>query len=244
MKSMLLSLLATCCCLASWNHPVAAAESAEPWLADVSFFVLGSSMDGKVTVKGLTSDVDVSFGDVLEHLQFGAMGSVRLVHGRWALSTEVIYMNLGMSKGVLNADMTQWVVEPTLRYRASKFLEPLAGFRYNSIEGELKGPFGKRPSGTQDWFDPIVGVNATLPARANLALSLRADIGGFGVGSDLTWQLFPTVDWYFAKTAWLQAGYRFVDVDYETGSGSDLFKYDVLTHGPQVGVTMRLGTAK
>jgi len=31
-------------------------------------------------------------------------------------------------------------------------------------------------------------------------------------------------------------GYRALDMDYETGSGATLFKYDVLSSGPQVGL--------
>jgi hypothetical protein len=35
----------------------------------------------------------------------------------------------------------------------------------------------------------------------------------------------------------LRWGYRRVYTDYETGSGPSQFKYDVLSQGPQLGVT-------
>jgi hypothetical protein len=36
----------------------------------------------------------------------------------------------------------------------------------------------------------------------------------------------------------LQAGYRFLSTDYETGSGVNRFRYDVRVHGPQLGFTL------
>ena len=45
---------------------------------------------------------------------------------------------------------------------------------------------------------------------------------------------------FILVTKWgsLQAGYRWVYVDYETGSGTSRFRYDVLTQGPQLGFTL------
>ncbi|HEU5311015.1 MAG TPA: hypothetical protein VFV24_06145, partial [Candidatus Eisenbacteria bacterium] len=122
-------------------------------------------------------------------------------------------------------------------YRVSPFLEPLVGVRYNSLSGEIIGPFGRLPSGDQDWWDPIVGATASLPVSRAVSLRARGDVGGFGIGSDLTWQAHPYLDWIFMQNASLQAGYRWLDVDYEN---DDAFRWDVLTQGPQVGVTVRL----
>ena len=36
-------------------------------------------------------------------------------------------------------------------------------------------------------------------------------------------------------------GFRAWSVDYETGSGADLFKYDVVTYGPGIGFTFHFG---
>jgi hypothetical protein len=33
-------------------------------------------------------------------------------------------------------------------------------------------------------------------------------------------------------------GYRFLSTDYETGSGLNRFKYDILSQGPQLGLTL------
>jgi hypothetical protein len=139
--------------------------------------------------------------------------------------------------------MEQLVVEPSLSYTVCRGFELLAGARYNNLSGELIGP-GVLPvprvaSGTQDWWDPIIGANVAYPLGEKFSLNCRGDVGGFGAGSDLTWQAFPYVNWQFNRWGSVQLGYRWVYVDYEDGAGATLFRYDVLTQGPQVGMTVR-----
>jgi hypothetical protein len=221
--------------------PAARPDEPNKWAFDASLYALAPSMSGNVVVKGIPADVDFGLDRILDTLEFGAMGKVRLGYERWALTTDVLYMGLQGSKNGLTVELDQWMVEPTISYRVSKYFEPLAGARYNNLRAELRGPgilpTPRVPSGTEDWWDPIVGANLTLPLGKHFSLNVRGDIGGFGLGSDLTWQAFPYVSWQFTKWGSLQLGYRWVNSDYETGSGSNRFKYDVLTQGPQVGVT-------
>lgn len=103
---------------------------------------------------------------------------------------------------------------------------------------ELNGPLGINPSDKQSWWDPIAGARVSLPLCNKFSLHVTGDIGGLEWGgSDFTWQAYPYFNWQFTKCASLQVGYRFLSVDYETGSGLNRFKYDVLTQGPQLGFT-------
>lgn len=214
-----------------------------PVTFDASVYGLLSGMTGDVAVGAVQSDVDVGFDKIWDNLDFGAMGKVRVGYQRWSLSTEVIYMKLGASKGAADVDLEQWLVEPTLGYTVCTGFELLAGVRYNNLSGEIRGtgPLGvtRAAVSTQEWWDPIVGANLRLPLGEKWSVNVRGDIGGFGVGSDLTWQAFPYLSWQFTDWGSLQAGYRWVSTDYETGSGLQRFRYDVLTSGPQVGVTVR-----
>ena len=220
-----------------------AARAAEPnaWTFDVSIYGLADSMSGELGIGPVTADVDIGLDDILEDLEFGFMGTVRVGYGRWAFTAEGLYLGVeGDAQGV-TAELDQWLVEPTLSYRVSKYFEPLAGVRYNHLNGELRGP-GVLPTprivtGDQDWWDPIVGANLTLPVGTTFSLNLRSDIGGFGVGSDLTWQVFPYLGWRFARWGSMQAGYRWLDMDYETGSGANRFAYNILNEGAQIGFT-------
>jgi opacity protein-like surface antigen len=236
MRSKILLSLALAATLLPSN--VRASET-NAWTFDVTLYGLAAGMSGDVMVKGIPADVDMGFDQIWNNLEFGAMGKVRVGHGRWALTTDVIYMDLGASKNNVSVDFEQWVVEPSLSYRICQNFEVLAGARYNQLDGEINGPLGITPSGTQSWWDPIVGANVSLPLGEKFSLNLRGDIGGFDVGSDLTWQAFPSVNWQIAKSWSLNAGYRWVYTDYSDGSGANEFQYDMLSQGPQLGVTFR-----
>ena len=88
-------------------------------------------------------------------------------------------------------------------------------------------------------MDPIVGLTLRTPAERRVLLRVYTEIGGFGVGSSFTWQVFPTVGIRLADWASLELGYRWLDIDYSTGEGRERFAYDVLTQGPVGGVAFR-----
>jgi hypothetical protein len=222
--------------------PLASAQEKVPddsWTVDVSVYMLGAGLDGTIGVAGNEADVDVSFSDLLDSLEMGGMGSVRAARGRWAFTTEVIYMGLGGSAGPVHVDVDEWVFEPSASFRVSDRFESIVGVRYTNMSAEIRGPFGRNPSGTVDWWDPIIGGRVMLPMGEAWMFNLRGDIGGFGVGSDFAWQFFPYASWQFGERSSMQVGYRWLDVDYDEGSGSSEFKYDVVTQGPQLGVTFR-----
>jgi hypothetical protein len=225
--------------LEAQGGPIVEGED-QGWIVDVSAFIFGAGMDGTIGVAGHDADIDVSFGDIIEDLEMGAMGSVRVARNRWAFTTEVIYMGLGASAGAFGTDVDQWNIEPSASFRVSDRFETIVGARYTNLSTEIRGPFGRAVSGTVDWWDPIIGARLMLPIKDGAwTFNLRGDVGGFGVGSDFAWQLFPYLSWQFGERGSMQAGYRAVSMDYDEGSGLTEFKYDVVTQGPQLGVTFR-----
>lgn len=109
----------------------------------------------------------------------------------------------------------------------------LGGARYYYVSSEVTaqakvkvtGPGGgtitrKRSgsiSGSEDWIDPIVGARLKYDVSEKLALSLRGDVGGFGVGSDLAWNATALADYRLNECWKLFGGYRVLDIDYSNG---------------------------
>ena len=69
-------------------------------------------------------------------------------------------------------------------------------------------------------------------------LLARGDLGGLGIGSKLSWNLFAGVSYGVGSVSFL-AGYRIWSADYETGSGADRFEWDVTSGGPGLGIAFQ-----
>ena len=142
--------------------------------------------------------------------------------------------------------MEQIALEADVGYRVSDAVVAFVGLRYNDIDADLRvvrsgpGAGNTRSAGeTASWVDPVVGVTAKFPLAERWSLGLRGDVGGFGVGSDRAWQAMVSVHWKASDKVEVVGGWRYLDVDYEDGRDANLFRYDVATSGPGLGVTFR-----
>jgi len=100
----------------------------------------------------------------------------------------------------------------------------------------FKGPLQANFKDTKQFVDPLVGLKLRQPLGGRWHFTMQADIGGFGVSSDFAWELFLLIGRDVGKRGALGVGYRVLSTDYETGSGNQLFKYDVVTQGPFFGM--------
>lgn len=98
-------------------------------------------------------------------------------------------------------------------------------------------------SGVVTWVDPFVGFRVKHKAAPHQDLSLEADLGGFGIGSRISYQALGAYRFGIGTTGsagWAGVlGYRVLYVDYIQGSGSSLFEMNLLQHGPVIGVSAK-----
>ena len=228
----------------------AGAQSAEGWKVTVVPYLMGASMSGTTTVAAQELDVDMSASDIFSNLQFGAMGLVVARKGNWGVGGDALWMALGANGtapgplGVTgSADMSQGAFAFYGLRRLGSAADLFFGGRINYLSANLRinAPLQVRSAdGSKTWFDPIVGLQVRTPANGKRwHAQVYTEFGGFGVGSTFTWQVFPTLGVGLSEHASLELGYRWLDVDYETGENKTLFKYDVLTQGPVVGFAFR-----
>jgi hypothetical protein len=97
-------------------------------------------------------------------------------------------------------------------------------------------------SGSVDWVDPVVGARLRHRFAPGEELVVRGDVGGFGAGSQFSWNALAAYSFDFAVRSGVtysgMLGYRALYVDYEQGSGRNKYEFDVLQHGPIVGLTV------
>ena len=108
---------------------------------------------------------------------------------------------------------------------------------------ELAGTRAFARSGSVDWADPVVGARVRYAVAPGHELFLRGDIGGFGVGSDFSWQAIGGYGFDFGTRNGITfsgvIGYRALSVDYAQGEGRRRYEFDMLQHGPVLGLSMR-----
>jgi hypothetical protein len=73
------------------------------------------------------------------------------------------------------------------------------------------------------WIDPIVGLRGQVNFTHWLFAAAQADAGGFGVGSQITWNTQATLGVNVSRNIALEAGYRYMYIDYD----KDNFLYNV-----------------
>jgi hypothetical protein len=86
---------------------VVPAPALQAWTFTLAPYVWMPSLNGSTTVKGRTTDVDVSFVDILDHTKipkdlFGLMTYLEARNGRYSFFADVVYLKVG-----LNGDMTR-----------------------------------------------------------------------------------------------------------------------------------------
>jgi hypothetical protein len=241
----LLATVAATAAILIGPHAAAQSESAG-WDFTIAPYLVAAGMDGTMTVKGFETDVDVPFSTILENLDMAAMVHFDMKNERWLLSSDLVYMNLEASQdaagGTSTISVTETLFEVAGGYRVSPAVALLAGARLVDLGAGVgyDGPDLQRQSdASKTWVDPLVGVQVTAPLAQRWWLGLHGDVGGFGVGSDLAWQAWANVGFRASDSVSVVLGYRAIDIDFQEGSGTDLFHYDVLTAGPQLGVAFR-----
>ena len=168
----------------------------------------------------------------------------------------------GTLSAALGLDFEETVVEVGGAYEVMKWdshtaIDVLAGARYwhqevsvnLALAGtldvgdlEISRGFAAARSGSVDWIDPVVGARLRYNLAPRHDVMLRGDVGGFGVGSQFSWNALAAYSFTFAKQDGVTysglLGYRALSADYEQGSGRTRYVYDQVMHGPISGLTI------
>jgi hypothetical protein len=143
------------------------------------------------------------------------------------------------TQGPLTVNFQNTLAEVDGLYRVASGehnIDILFGLRYTNQETKVDpAPL----TVSQDWVDPIIGARWWWNFANRWSLIVRGDIGGFGVGSDSTWQALALVDWQPFKNVSFVGGYRALYQDFEDNSSSKAFEYEATLHGPLLGVNIK-----
>jgi len=223
--------------------------STRVWSFLIEPYMMFPNMNGTIGLGNLPdAEVDASPGDIFSNLKMGIMANFEASNVKWTIGSDLIYMSLGqdvnpgilIESGEIRAKQLGWELYGL--YRLNPWLSMGLGGMVNSINSELKikrKEIGGETtllaaSKTQTWFDPMIVARIKSQPEQKFAYQLRGEIGGFGIGSDLAWQIQAYAGYRFSPLFEMTGGYRIISLDYENGRGTDRFMYDVDTSGPVI----------
>ena len=218
----------------------------EKWQFVVTPYAWLTALSGTVGVGPVTSNVDLSAGDVLDLLKFGIMGTAEGRKGPWVVGVDAIYANLGTGRafairgdtGSLEFTQRETIIHPAggLTFGDDMWgVDVLFGARYWNLSSTLDVDRTRRPSNersaSRQWVDATGGFRFRLLPYERVRFMAAADGGGGGANS--TWQVASSLG-YDAWSKWtLGVAYRVLAVDYD----QDDFVFDTRTEGFVIGAT-------
>jgi len=254
MKKIQLFTAVFCCLM------LTPAFAQENW-TEIGTYLFMPGIEGDAKIGDVTSDVDVTFNDILENLDFGFMGFIEHRRGKWSYIGDFAYLKVSaedtksrtsVSSLALDAELEQTIAEAFIGYRvfeqniqgAQFGIDLLGGVRFNDLAIELDAQaslLGLTTSASrnpdEEWLDGVIAVRLQYGQENGWATSLWADIGD---GSDSSsYQLAGFVSYLFKNNIRVLGGYRLYHIEYIGESGGRRFDLDLDYTGPMIGVAYR-----
>lgn len=230
--------------------------AADDWAFELSPYAWLAGLDGEIgSVPGQPpAPVDISPSDVVDDVDATLMLLFSAKRGRHGLFADLFYADIRSEEEIIPPPL-----DLSLRVRAENAIISLAyqyeffraddagadfllGARHWDMDSRLSfGGGAGQLAGVQlksaeSWTDPLVGLKGRMPlGGSRFYLEGGGSVGGFGVGSDLFYEVSGAIGYRWNAAIGTALGYRLFDVDYDSGG----FSYDVRQEGWQFGLTWR-----
>lgn len=229
--------------IAGTTAPAAAQDAT--WDFKGYLYLWGAALGGSTTTG---QDIDLSFSDVVDKLDFGLMGGLEARRGRISLFGDFLHLKLsdGQTAAVgpgipanADAEITGNVFTGAIGYdvvdtNKTRFavLGGIRGMDLDTTANISVGTGSQRVSGGLQNWDGIVGVRGTTQIADRWGISYYADVGTGE--SDLTWQVSLALD-YRINNWDLSFGYRYLTWDVGNSAVLSNLTFD----GPFIGAKIK-----
>jgi hypothetical protein len=227
-------------------------EPTSDWHFAVSPYLWLPGVHGTVGARGHEASVHASPGDLLSHFRFGLMGLVDTRYKRIVIPVDMMWIRLGANNALPLTDEavtahvkgSEFILTPKIGYRLVDSeivkIDALTGFRYwhfgESLRFSTSETSSQTFSSSQNWVDPLVGGRILANLSPKISVSIGGDVGGWNTGSLLDYQFGAILGYRIKPAVVLQAGYRYLSVDYRSGGTT----INLVTSGAFFGATFTL----
>jgi hypothetical protein len=207
---------------------------ADDWDWRVTPYFWAAGIDGNTSIGPVNADIEVSFSDIVDDLQFGALIHVEAHQPGYGLFADAVYLSLEPE----GSDVESLFLEAGAVWKVFNDQESGIEFgaRYYDQDVTINPANLDRIRRGKSWIDGFVGVRWVVPMSDRWSFSLRGNVGAGG--SDLAWSLEPSFLREFSNGNRLALGFRMLDVDFDDDSTRGVpFAMDVNYSGLIVGYT-------
>lgn len=231
----------------------------DKWNFEITPFLWLPVISGDVGSKRLAEDFDIPAIDLLSNLKMAFMITADISRGKFFASPTYFYTKLGSEEAIWTSeggeqsivalpDMKMNIVELIAggRFRINDFLilDPFLGFRYTNyhIFGSVEGIKETNTfDETAEYWDPVVGVQMHYYPHPRVPIHVKADVGGFGVGSKLSWAASLNSGYTLSPSFDLLAGFVAYGTEFEKEITSEnTIGLNMIMYGFDLGVTYHI----
>jgi len=207
------------------------------------------NIEGDTTLGQRTDSTKVDFSEVFDNLEGAFTINLSGIHkSNFGFMFDYMYLDVSSHKDTklgssLDVDLKTQISQLAGIYRFGgepHTFDAVAGIRYLGVEVDVG--LGRLPislSEDASVVDPIIGMRYKWKIADKWNLNLYGDIGGFGIGSEFTWQALGIIDFWPWQHVGFKVGYRALNYEFEDDEGATTFEFDWLLHGPIIGVSIR-----
>lgn len=213
----------------------------EKWNVRLTPFLWMPSISGELESPYLSAEFEVPAVDLLSNLKMGFMIDAEVSKGKFFAMPNYMYVKVGTEEVILTDHQGEEVAvaKPALKMNIAELmagihfplgskwmLDPYLGLRYNSFNTEITIDGILDTTSVEEtsvYWDPVIGLRTLYYPNPRVSLMLKANVGGFGLGSRISgtagliggYTLSPQID--------LLAGFSVYAADFvgETKTGGE-----------------------
>lgn len=222
----------------------------ENWQFRVAPYMWLINMDGSSQIGTTRAQINQDFSDILSHLSFAGMIWLEADKGNLGIFLNSLYSVLKDTahSGVISLDAKSTFglftggISYNVYQSANWRVIPFAGFRYTLNDNQLTA---STPSITinakdnQNWIDPLIGLRLIYAFNKAWSATVEGDIGGTSTTTDYSYNINALLGYHVQSmklNTTVYLGYRLLDQNYQTGSGTNTFVWNMRIAGPLLGV--------
>lgn len=212
--------------------------AAQDWDWSVTPYVWGTGIQGDMALGALARDVDVEFSEIIDVLSGTALFHVEAARGEHILFGDLVWLQLepddGIATigGVAEAELDSTIIE--LGYaRDREGLGFEIGLRYWDLDMEIDPALLPGVAGGDSWTDVFGGIRNTRELGQSWTMTTRANIGAGGTDLSIGLQLDFARE--LERGNAIVAGFKLLDIDYESTARGRAFLLDAMFLGATAG---------